>query len=640
MGGFRWTATTVSTNTGLSMDLLTQLPHRFRRRYLPESLDYERWTRLEPFYRVLEERELDSVERLEQWLLDWSELSDAVGEEGSLRYIRMTCDTENPEIEKAYFHFLEEIAENLKAADDRLKRCFLNSPARGELPPRRYSVLDRSLQNDVDLFRQANIALETRESKGTQRYQKLIGSLTVSFEGKEQTLQQMKRYLEYPERSRREAAWKVVVERRLKERDHLEGLFEELLGIRAAIAANAGFDSYRDYMFRRLERFDYGPEDCYRFHQGVESVVVPLARKLQRLRAAEMGLESLRPWDLSVDPLGRPPLRPFTRTAELVGGCVDIARRVDSRFAGFLETMRSHGLLNLDSRKGKAPGGYQSTLDEARLPFIFMNSVGVDGDVRTLLHEAGHALHVFATQEEALGHYRHGPIEFCEVASMSHGTTGRRASGSVLQPGRRPETLTQKPSGGYCGHSCLDRPGGRVPALDIHPPRTQPGSTERSMGGVEWTLRRNRGLVGIRRSPPLRLAPPTSYFRAALLLHRIRHRSTGSPAGLAELQERLRGCRQRLLVGAPVGRKPPAAGTLPPSGSRLRLRTRHPETPDGESGSGIGGPLTTSDPWRIPPESSPTPWSPFLDPSFLSLVSFVDPLPNPWRIPLKPSPTP
>ncbi len=401
------------------MDRLTQLPHRFRRRYLPDTLDYERWSRLEPFFRALEERELDSVERLEQWLLDWSELSDAVGEEGALRYIRMTCDTENPEIEKAYFHFLEEIAENLKAAEDRLKRCFLDSPARGELPSRRYSVLDRRLQNDVDLFRQANIALETRESKGTQRYQKLIGSLTVSFEGKDQTLQQMKRYLEYPERSRREAAWKAVVERRLKERERLEELFEDLLGIRSSIAANAGFDSYRDYMFRRLERFDYGPEDCYRFHQGVESVVVPLARKLQRLRAAEMGLESLRPWDLSVDPRGRPPLRPFVQTGELVDGCVEITGRVDARFGGFLETMRSHGLLNLDSRKGKAPGGYQSTLDEARLPFVFMNAVGVDGDVRTLLHEAGHAFHVFATQEEALGDYRHGPIEFAEVASMS-----------------------------------------------------------------------------------------------------------------------------------------------------------------------------------------------------------------------------
>lgn len=395
------------------------LPNRFQRHYLPESLDYGQWAGLEAFFRALEERDLDSVERLEQWLLDWSELRDALGEEGSLRYIRMTCDTENREIEEAYFYFLEEIAENLKAAEDRIKHCFLGSSARKKLSAQRYSVLDRSLQNDVDLFREANIPLETRESKGTQQYQKLMGSLTVNFEGRDHTLQQMKRYLEYPERSRREVAWKTVVERRLKEQGRLEGIFEDLLEIRSAIAANAGFDSYRDYMFRRLERFDYGPEACYQFHQGVESVVVPLARKLQRLRAAEMGVKCLRPWDLSVDPQGRPPLRPFAHTEELVDGCVEISRRVDSRFAGFLETMRSHGLLNLESRKGKAPGGYQATLDETRLPFIFMNAVGVDGDVRTLLHEAGHAFHVFATQKEALGYYRHGPIEFCEVASMS-----------------------------------------------------------------------------------------------------------------------------------------------------------------------------------------------------------------------------
>ncbi len=401
------------------MDLLTRLPHHLERRYLPEKLDYAHWKNIQPLFQFLEERELESVEQLEQWLLDWSELTDALSEEGSLRYIRMTCNTENGELEKAYFHFLEEISENLKAADDRLKRHFLDSPARRRLPHNRYFVFDRSLQNDVELFREANIALETQESKLTQRYQKLIGSLTVQFEGREQTLQQMKRYLEYPERSRREAAWKRVVERRLKERDCLEEIFEELLGIRSEIAANAGFDSYRDYMFLRLERFDYGPEDCFRFHQGVEAGVVPLARKLQRLRAADLDVDPLRPWDLSVDPRGRPPLRPFSHSGELVDGCLEITRRVDARFGEFLETMRSGRLLNLESRKGKAPGGYQSTLSEARLPFIFMNAVGVDGDVRTLLHEAGHAFHVFATRNEPLGQYRHGPIEFCEVASMS-----------------------------------------------------------------------------------------------------------------------------------------------------------------------------------------------------------------------------
>ena len=244
--------------------------------------------------------------------------------------------------------------------------------------------------------------------------------------------------------------------------------------------------------------------------------------------------------------------------------------------------MRSHGLLNLDSRKGKAPGGYQSTLDEARLPFIFMNAVGVDGDVRTLLHEAGHAFHVFATQEEALGDYRHGPIEFCEVASMSMELLGGEHLDVFYGREEDFKRSRRQPSGRNCRHSCLDRPGRRVPALDIHPPRTQPGSTKRSMGGIEWTLRRYRGLVGIRGSPALRLAPPTPYFRAALLLHRIRHRATGSLAGVVELQEGLQGSRRRLLVGAAVGRKPPAARTLPPGGSHLRLRTRHLATPDGD----------------------------------------------------------
>ncbi len=401
------------------MKILTKIPHSFRRSYVPESIDYSLWERIEPLFRSLDERTLNTAEELESWLRDRSELLDVIGEEGALRYIRMTCDTENKELEKAYFYFLEEISENVKAVDDRLKRGFLDSPARTRLQRDKYFVLDRSFQNDVDLFRQENIALETEESKLSQGYQKLMGSLTVQFEGKEQTLQQMSRYLEYPDRSLRESAWRATVERRLQEREPLEAIFQNLLKVRAQIASNTGFHSYRDYAFKRLERFDYTSEDCFRFHEGVEASVVPLVHRLEDKRAKELGLEKLRPWDLNVDPQNRPPLKPFQKAEELVEGCLKIAERVRPQFEAFVKTMRDLELLNLGSRKGKAPGGYQCSLTEARLPFIFMNAVGVDSDVRTLLHESGHAFHVFATRDQPLGHYRHAPIEFCEVASMS-----------------------------------------------------------------------------------------------------------------------------------------------------------------------------------------------------------------------------
>jgi oligoendopeptidase F len=401
------------------MDVLTQVPHAFARNFLPKLVDFSSWVKIQPFFVELEGRRLETKADLEAWIADRGELMDVINEEGSLRYIQMTCDTENKELEKAYFHFLEEISENVKAADDRLKRQFLTSPARSQLDRKRFFIMDRSFQNDVDLFRDENIPLETEESKLSQSYQKIMGSLTVEFEGKEQTLQQMGRYQEYPDRLVREASWKAVVERRLQEAARLETIFDELRSLREKISTNAGFASYRDFAFKQRERFDYSVDDCLRFHEGVEAAVVPLAKRMDELRARELGVSELRPWDLSVDPQNRPPLKPFTSASELVEGCLRISERVDVRFGDFMRTMRDLELLNLESRKGKAPGGYQSSLTEARLPFIFMNAVGLDGDVRTLLHEAGHAFHVFATRDEPLGHYRHAPIEFCEVASMS-----------------------------------------------------------------------------------------------------------------------------------------------------------------------------------------------------------------------------
>ncbi len=401
------------------MKMLTRIPHAYARSYVPARLDFSSWENIEPLFQEFGKGPLTTQEQLESWLRHRSELMDVIGEEGALRYIRMTCDTEDKELERDYFHFLEEISERVKAADDRLKRQFLAAPARSLLRSERYFIIARSFQNEVDLFREENLPLETEESKLSQSYQKLVGSMTVQFEGREQTLQQMGRYLEYPDRLLREAAWKTVVERRLAECGNFERIFDDLLVIRGKISLNAGFSSYRDYAFKRLERFDYSPEDCLRFHEGVEATVVPLVRSVEVRRRCELGVDKLRPWDLSVDPQNRPPLKPFKEPKELVEGCLEITSRVDLRFGNFIKTMQDLELLNLESRKGKAPGGYQSSLTEARLPFIFMNAVGLDGDVRTLLHESGHAFHVFATQEEPLGHYRHAPIEFCEVASMS-----------------------------------------------------------------------------------------------------------------------------------------------------------------------------------------------------------------------------
>ncbi len=395
-----------------------RLPREYPRRFVPERLNLGDWAEIEPLFDDLERRPLGSREDLESWLLDQSELASALYEEGSIRHIRMTCQTDNPEYERAYLQFIEEIEPLLKPRFHRLQEKYLSSPARAKLPKRRYEVLDRKFANAVALFRKENVPLETEDDKLGQRYQKICGAMTVSYDGKEQTLQQMARYLEELSQDVRREAWELIAERRLQDRGELDEIYDELIARRHKIAQNAGFSNYRDFVFRKYERFDYTPEDCFRFHEAVEQYIVPLMRELQHKRQRQMGLKQLRPWDLNVDPQGRPPLRPFSTANELVEGCREIFEQVDPELGEQFRQMAELGLLELESRKGKAPGGYQATLAERRLPFIFMNAVGRDSDVRTLLHEGGHAFHTFATRQEPLHFYRHAPIEFCEVASM------------------------------------------------------------------------------------------------------------------------------------------------------------------------------------------------------------------------------
>ncbi|MCD6128551.1 M3 family oligoendopeptidase [Candidatus Bipolaricaulota bacterium] len=398
---------------------LSLLPREYPRRYLPEGLTFASWNDLEPFFRELEERELKTAAQAERWLQDLSELLSVASEERSVRYIRMTCDTANKEYERAYLQFVEEIEPKLKPVMQSLMKRLVESPAAGVLPEDRYAVLLRSFRNRVELFREENVPLEVEEEKLSQHYEKITGAMTVTINGKELTLQQAAKYLEDPDRGVRRDAWEKISERRLRDRDELDGLFDELLSLRQRIAANAGFKDYRAYAFRKRERFDYGPEDCLSFHAAVERQVVPVLVALQERRKAELGVKRLRPWDLDVDPSGKPPLRPFTKAEELVEGVAEIFRRLDPELGELFSILPRYGLLDLESRKGKAPGGYQETLEERRLPFIFMNAVGRHGDLRTLLHESGHAFHTLLSRREPLIFLRRSPLEFAEVASMS-----------------------------------------------------------------------------------------------------------------------------------------------------------------------------------------------------------------------------
>lgn len=391
---------------------------QFPRRFVPAGADMGTWEDIEPLFRQLLAHSLDTVEQLEQWLLDYSELGAALAEERAKRYVAMTSQTDDPERSAAYRYFVEQIEPKAKPHWQTLEVKYSNSQARPQLPMDRYAVLDRIIENDVALFREENIPLQTQEALLSQEYQKTTGAMTIRYRDTELTLQQAAKYLEEPDRSVRHEVWALTIHRRLQEREKLDALYDHLVALRAQMAKNAGFANYRDYAFRLRRRFDYTPEDCFRFHASIERTVLPVVRVILEDRGRKLGVETLRPWDLQVDPLHRPPLRPFSSADEFVDGVGKVFARVHPELRAQFQFMGEERLFDLESRKGKAPGGYQQTLDERRWPFIFMNAVGRDDDIRTLLHEGGHAFHQLAAREEPLLHYRHAPPEFAEVASM------------------------------------------------------------------------------------------------------------------------------------------------------------------------------------------------------------------------------
>lgn len=397
------------------------LPAHSPRRFIPEKIDLGDWAQVAPLFELLETgvHRCENVPDFERWILDGSEISAALDEEGSKRYIAMTCHTDSPEAEKAYLHFIEQIEPQLKPRQFKLAQIYLAHPLRKQLPADRYAIFDRNTNLHVELFRPENVSLETEEAKLGQQYQKLSGSLTVQFRGEEKTLVQMGRYLEEPDRPLRQEAWELVANRRLKVAETFEVIFDQMLKLREQIARNAGFPNYLEYAFRARGRFDYTPEDCLKFHGAVEKEIMPVLSDLQQERRRHLQLSALRPWDLAVDPLNRPPLRPFEKVEKMVERTQQIFNQLDGTLSRGFQQLQDLRLLDLANRKGKAPGGYQSTLAESRMPFIFMNAVGLQRDVETMLHEAGHAFHALAIRSEDLYAYRNPPIEFCEVASMS-----------------------------------------------------------------------------------------------------------------------------------------------------------------------------------------------------------------------------
>jgi oligoendopeptidase F len=408
---------------------MTKVPRpsqEFPRKYIAMAADLSRWEGIKLYVDELNRRSLPDRESLLNWIRDFAELSDAVNEEGSRLYIGMTCFTQDPEKQKAYLDFIETVEPAMAPVIDELNKKAISHPDARSLPKEEYGKWLEALLVSVELFTDTNIPLWTEISKLSQTYQKICGDMTVDWDGETRTLSQLSPFLQASDRSVREKAWMKMSERRIKDKQRLDDLFDELFVLRNQVARNLGLPDYTAYCFKANHRTDYSPQDCFQFHASVENSVVPIFRRTLDYRKEKLGLSVLRPWDIGCDPLGRPPLKPFREASRLVEGVGNIFARMDPELSGFFKTMTDKGLMDLENRIGKAPGGYQCGLNEVRLPFIFMNAVGMNEDVFTLLHESGHAFHLFYTRNMSLGFNRSAPMEFSEVASMAMERLGAR----------------------------------------------------------------------------------------------------------------------------------------------------------------------------------------------------------------------
>ncbi|HBZ96531.1 MAG TPA: M3 family oligoendopeptidase [Phycisphaerales bacterium] len=387
--------------------------------FVPSDLDALDWDQLQPLYTALIERKLNCGGCLEQLLLDRSELDAAASEAQADVYIRMTCHTDDEDAKKAYLHFVEHVEPKLKDVSFQLDRRIVQCPFADDLDQERYGVYLRNLDADVKLFREENIPLQTDDTKLGQQYDEICGAMSIEFDGEEYTMPQMGRFVQENDRSVRERAWTSIVERRYRDHEPIDGFFDRMVAIRDEVARNADHENYMEYAFAAMHRFDYTPADCQSFHRAAREICVPIHHELNRERARLLGVDVLRPWDLEVDVHGRDPLRPFEGADDLVDRTSRLFHRMDGSLGGMFDTMRGGDSLDLESRKGKAPGGYQYNRDRRRVPFIFMNAAGLQRDLVTMVHEAGHAFHSILSKDDPLVAYRHAPIEFAEVASMS-----------------------------------------------------------------------------------------------------------------------------------------------------------------------------------------------------------------------------
>lgn len=392
---------------------------KLQRNFLPNDFKITDWESLKTYFEELSTRDISSKVLLEKWLLDSSELQAVISEDACWRQIKMTCDTENKELEDAFTFFCMEIEPHIKPFADALNKKLMASPFIKELDQKTYYTYLRNVEKDIKLFNEKNIALSADLNVLAQHYGAITGKMSVEIDGKEYTLQQAAKFLMQSDRNLREKVYTKVNERRIQDVDALNKLFDELLEKRHQVALNAGFENYRDYKFEELGRFDYSVKDCEDFHESIKKYITPIVEDIYEHKRKQLGLDILKPYDTDAEPEGQTPLEPFKNGEELLTKSITAFSNLRPYFGDCLRKMDDLHQFDLESRKGKAPGGYNCPLAETGAPFIFMNAAGTADDVVTMMHEGGHALHSFLSHDLSLSAFKEYPMEMAELASMS-----------------------------------------------------------------------------------------------------------------------------------------------------------------------------------------------------------------------------
>ncbi len=377
------------------------------------------WEDVEPTFTQLLQRPIHSVQDLSTWITERSDLEAQLGETISWAYIQLSADNQSQSANQRYQYVIQEILPKLDPLDQALNKKLVESPYLNQLDARRYEIYLRNIQASVDLFQEDNVALNTDVQLKTKEYARIFSQMMIGMDGKQMTLQQANTILEEPNRQRRRNIYHKINRRILQDTAQLDQLFDELLQNRHAIACNAGMENYRDYAFQELGRFDYTPSDCHDFHQAVKAEVLPILNELYLTRKQNLKVTQLRPWDLNADTAGQAPLHPFKDTNELLHKGIQCLEQVNPEYAQIIRLIQKNGFLDLASRPGKRPGGYNMPLQATRMPFVFMNATNSLGDLRTFMHESGHAIHFFLTRDYPLLFDRKFTFEVAELAAMT-----------------------------------------------------------------------------------------------------------------------------------------------------------------------------------------------------------------------------